>query len=272
MHRIEFSLLVTVYKGIRKEWLQECFVSIREQDKNPAEIVIVKDGPISAELEKSIAHWQGILPLKQIRLPKNLGAGGAALAGFAHCSFPWIARMDADDIAEPTRFHQQLSYLEKYPSIDVLGGQIAEFDADNKIQTFRKVPLSHQEIAALMPSRCPINNTSVIFRKDNAQKAGGYEDLITHEDYFLWYKMLKTGALFNNMPSVLVKVRMGTEAYQRRRGIPQVKQEMYFQKKLRERKYISQSRYLLNIGLRVLPRFLPTLLLKAIYRLFLRSS
>lgn len=273
MHAMKFSLLITVYKGTRTAWLKRCLISVKEQDVQPSEVVIVEDGPISAQLGQLITHWREILSILRVQLPQNLGAGGAAKAGFICCSYPWIARLDADDIAMPTRFSQQLAYLNKHPDIDVLGSHIAEFsDDEQQLQTIRSVPLKHQDIASFMPYRCPINNSSVIFRKHSAKKAGGYEPSLTHEDYFLWFKMLKQGALFANMPEILVKFRMETDTYRRRRGISQVRQELDFQNKLLARGYISMPRYLLNIVLRVSPRLLPTYILKIIYRSFLRHS
>ena len=272
MCEIRFSLLITVYNGTKSSWLERCLISVNEQNMAPSEVVIVEDGPISKKLTKLIIEWAKVLPIIRIELPENLGAGGAAKAGFAHCSNPWIARLDADDIAIPTRFSRQLAYLKEHPEIDVLGAHIAEFsNSEDHLETIRTVPLEHQDIASLMPFRCPVNNSTVIFRKGIAQKVGGYEPYSTHEDYFLWVKMINHGAKFANMPDVLVKFRMELDTYRRRRGMVQVKQELKFQKKLLTYRYISLTRYFFNIILRVFPRVFPTFIIQIIYRIFFRS-
>lgn len=271
MCEIRFSLLITIYRKTKTSWLNRCLESVKKQKKSPSEVVIVEDGPIPETLSEVLLSWEKILPIIRVKLLENIGAGGAAKAGLASCSYPWIARLDADDIALPTRFSSQLAYLKRNPEIDVLGSQIAEFSQnEDHLETIRTVPLNHQDIASLMPFRCPVNNSTVIFRKRSAESAGGYEPFSTHEDYFLWVKMLRSDARFANLPDFLVKFRMEFDTYRRRRGMAQVKQELEFQKKIFADGYISLIRYLVNIALRVLPRMLPTFLIQLIYRHFLR--
>ena len=273
MKEFSFSLLVTVYEKTLPDWLNRCLESIQTQKAClPDEIIIVEDGPIPAELHLSITQWQRKLPLVTVKLPHNLGAGGAAAAGLDRCSYDWVARLDADDMALPNRFSRQIAYLKQNTEVDVLSGYLAEFSQDAKnIDGIRKVPLSHQAIVTLLPYRSPINNTCVIFRKRKAQEAGGYDSLTTHEDYFLWMKMLGEKAVFANIPEVLSKSFMGKNTYKRRRGSWAIKQEWIFQNKLLVGGYISVPRYLLNLLLRMPPRLLPIFLLRLFYRLLLRD-
>lgn len=268
-----FSLLITVYAKTQPEWFDRCLQSVYQQiEYLPSEVVIVKDGPIDPSLDEIIQKWNRRLPLKLVCLADNLGAGGAAAAGLNSCAMEWVARLDADDIALKDRFKAQIAYLRQYPAVDVLSGYLVEFShQEEEIDAVKKVPLSHQAIASRLLYRSPINNSCVIFRRQKANQAGGYEPLTTHEDYFLWVKMLRQGAIFANLPKVLIKVRMGRDAYSRRNGLRAVKQEIIFQNRLLSGNYISWLRYLANILLRVPPRFFPVGLVRIFYRLFLRS-
>ena len=49
------------------------------------EIVIVFDGIITPELEEMVMQYTSILPIKIIRLPKNVGLGKALNEGLKHC-------------------------------------------------------------------------------------------------------------------------------------------------------------------------------------------
>lgn len=269
---LRFSLLITVYAKTQPEWFDRCLRSIHQQtDYLPTEVVVVEDGPVPLSLGRIIKKWSEKLPVKLVRVPHNLGPGGAAAAGLSYCTMPWVARLDADDIALPERFKLQVSYLRQHPSIDVLGGYLVEFShSEEQTDSMRRAPLSHQAIISRLPYRCPINNSCVMFRRDKAEQAGGYEPLTTHEDYLLWIKMLHHGAVFANLPEVLVKFRMGKDAYRRRGGLQAAKQEIIFQNRLLGGNYISWRRYVVNLLLRVPPRFLPLGALRIFYRLFLR--
>ena len=268
-----FSLLITVYAKTEPQWFDRCLQSVYQQvDYLPNEVVVVEDGPIGLSLDQVIQRWNKKLPLRLVCLADNLGAGGAAAAGLNSCKMEWVARLDADDIALKDRFKAQIAYLRRHPEVDVLSGYLVEFShQEEEIDLVKKVPLSHQAIASRLLYRSPINNSCVIFRRYKANQAGGYEPLTSHEDYLLWVKMLRQGAIFANLPRVLIKVRMGRDAYSRRSGFKAAKQEIIFQNRLLSGNYISPLRYLANILLRVSPRLLPVGAIKIFYRLFLRS-
>ena len=86
-----------------------------DQTKMPSEIVLVKDGPLSGELDEVISEFTGNYPnlFKIIVLPENKGLGNALSIGVLACSTELIARMDTDDISLPERFKIQLEYFEK---------------------------------------------------------------------------------------------------------------------------------------------------------------
>ena len=64
-----------------------------------------------------------------------------------HClneGYEYVARMDADDISMPDRLEKQMSFLQKYPEVDVVGGSIEEIDENgdnrNKIIVYPETP------------------------------------------------------------------------------------------------------------------------------------
>ena len=58
-----FSVLQSVYKKDNTEFLSHSLQSIAENTVQPAQIVLVKDGTLTAELESVIAEWPEKLPL-----------------------------------------------------------------------------------------------------------------------------------------------------------------------------------------------------------------
>ena len=79
----------------------------------PDEIVIVKDGALTEELEAVIDKFVSKCPqlFNIVALEENVGQGRARNAGLQACKNNIIALMDSDDISVPNRFELQINYL-----------------------------------------------------------------------------------------------------------------------------------------------------------------
>ena len=99
MEKIKVSVLMSIYFKEKPEYFRESLESILNQTYFPDEIVLVKDGPLTNELEEVIKEYKEKLNIKTVPLEKNLGLGLALKEGVLHCSNEIIIRMDTDDIA-----------------------------------------------------------------------------------------------------------------------------------------------------------------------------
>lgn len=146
---LDFSVLISVYKNEKPEYLKQAIESIVNQTLMPNEIVIVKDGPLTDELDKIILDYQNKYKnlFKIVAFEENRGLGLALRDGVLACNNEYIARMDTDDIALPTRFEKQFSYLEKHKEIALLGSWITEFSSDSEHpDTITELPCEHNDI------------------------------------------------------------------------------------------------------------------------------
>ncbi|MFR5731884.1 MAG: glycosyltransferase [Clostridium sp.] len=105
-----YSVLMSVYKKERPEYLHAALKSMTGQSWRPSEIVLVCDGPLTTELEAVLKDAEFHSLLKTVRLEKNAGLGAALAKGLPECSCEWVARMDSDDIAASNRCEKQLRY------------------------------------------------------------------------------------------------------------------------------------------------------------------
>ena len=112
---IQFSALISVYKKEKPEYLKTALQSIINQTLQPTEIVIVKDGLLTQELDDCIKEYEKQYPelIKIIAFEENRGLGLALRDGVVACKYDYIARMDSDDIAKPERFAKQFQYLKQ---------------------------------------------------------------------------------------------------------------------------------------------------------------
>ncbi len=273
--RIDLSILLPVYKGDSPLTLDTAIKSVVEQTRPPDELVIVRDGELTVELDTVINEWRddGQVPVTRVTLSRNLGLGGALKKGMNHCSGEYVARMDADDISVPERFELQMEYLQEHPEVDILGGYIAEFvdDPDNVLAR-REVPTDHEEITEMARFRSPFNHATVVMRRELALEAGNYRAVDYIEDWDLWSRMFLSGATGANLPEVLLKMRAGEDLYGRRGGIGYTNAEFGRQREFLSRGFVTRMEFVRNLIMRTPVRILPDKVRGSIYRQFLRGN
>lgn len=248
----KFSVAMSVYKNDNSIDFVDAVLSIFNQTSPPNEIILVIDGPVPDMMLKTIENLSektGIM--KVIPLPKNMGHAIARQTGLEAANNDLCAVMDADDLSVPNRFEKQLKAFEEHPEVSVVGGLINEFihTTDNVVGT-RIVPEKDSDIKEYLKSRCPMNLVTVMLKKSDVMKVGGYQDWYCEEDYYLWIRLALGGYKFYNIQENLVNVRVGEEMYQRRGGKKYFKSEARLQKYMLNHKLISLSKYAYNVLIR----------------------
>ncbi|WP_019518498.1 glycosyltransferase family 2 protein [Faucicola boevrei] len=269
---MKFSVLMSLYPKEQPKFLQECLLSLSNQTLQADEIVLVYDGEIDIELQKIVDKFLIKLPLKIIQLPNNVGLGKALNAGLEYCQFEWVFRMDTDDICVPERFASQINFIKKHPNVDVVGGQIIEFEQDfSQGKKSRTVPTSHEQIVKYAKTRNPINHMTVAFKKSAVQAVGSYQHAPLYEDYDLWVRLLSKNYQFTNLPQALVYARAGQAMYERRGGVRYVKNEVQMQVRFWRWGFLSAWQLAKNLVIRIPVRLLPNGLRSLIYQKLLRK-
>ncbi len=270
----KFSVSMCVYIKDNPEWFKTAVESILNQTVKPSEVVLVVDGPVNAQLDAVIMHYENNPIFRVVRLPENVGHGKARRAGLTHCRYELVALMDADDISASNRFEKQLEMFEADESLAIVGSNITEFveEPDNVVGA-RVVETDDAAIKADMKVRCPMNQVTVMFRKSAVDKVGGYMDWFNEEDYYLWLRMYLDGARFANLPDHLVNVRVGKEMYQRRGGKKYFLSEAKLQKYMYDNKVIGFIDFIVNVGKRFIVQIvLPNKLRSWVFKKFARKT
>lgn len=269
-----FSVLMSVYAKERGEFMWQALESVFCQTVVPNEVVLVEDGPLTAELDAVVARAIERWPqLKVVALAKNQGLGRALNAGLKYCTHPLVARMDTDDVARPNRFELQLKAFATHPKLSACGGWISEFDtAPTQPHSYRRPPEAFDAIQRFGQKRNPVNHVTVMFRKDDVAASGGYQDFPLFEDYYLWVRMIKCGYTIINLPEVLVDVRADRDMMGRRGGLKYALVETRLQYLFYHMHYISFMTMCHNIVVRFTARIMPLSLRRWLYKKKLRHE
>lgn len=221
-----YTVMMSVYGKVDCGELKTAVDSMLAQTLPPSEFVIVKDGPLTPELDRLIDDYCESSPglFKLCPLPKNCGLGAAYAEGTRYCTCEYIAIMDSDDYSLPERCLAEAEYFEAHPETDIVGSSVFEFigSLDN-VTAYRKMPESHEECVRFAHSRCPAAHPSTMLRKSALLRAGGYRSCPFAEDYDLYVRMIMAGSRFYNFPKPLVYMRVSDGFYGRRGGIGYLK-------------------------------------------------
>ena len=271
----KFSVLIPVYYKEKAEYFSVALNSILNQTLQPNEILIIEDGILDQDLEEIIVKVENENPelIRVIRLEKNIGIGRVRALGIKECKFDWLAFMDSDDISRKDRFEKQITYLKEHTDIDVLGSYITEFeDSPDNIYAQRVLPITNDEIYKYGKFRMPVNNPSLILKRQSVLNAGNFQLFNAFEDYELYARMLKLGYRFANIPEFLVNMRAGSEMMKRRKGIKYfLTCELPCMNAMKQSGYINSREYFRNITLKFLLRVIPDWFRNWIYKKFLRN-
>lgn len=271
-----FSVLMSVYGKDVPDHFKEALESVtKKQTVKPSQVVIIKDGPVSSEIDSIINSVHSEIKdidFTVISKEKNSGLAAALNTGLKACKYNWVARMDSDDIATPDRFEKQTKYLSTNTGIDVLGGAIAEFEnTPGDLQSVRHVGLKHDDIVQMARYRTPLNHVSVLYSKTAVQKAGNYSECFGKlEDYKLWIDLICSGAKMANIDDVIVFVRVGNGFFKRRGNKEEIKDWDMLQKYLFKAGIIGKRKAIINKAYIRVFIYMPAWMKKIAYKLVLR--
>lgn len=268
----EFSVLMSLYIKEKPENLVCCLDSVLNQTAMPSEIVIVKDGPLTNELESVLQEYITKNPnlFTLVPLEKNVGLGLALREGVTHCKYELIARMDTDDIARSDRFYLQLLEFKLDPNLDICGSHIIEFEGERENEVAKRtVPLSNEDIRKYQKRRDGFNHMTVMYKKSAVLKAGNYQSCLLMEDSLLWVNMFLSGAKAKNIDDYLVYARVGRDMFERRGGLAYYKKYKKARKKIRKTGFISFWDYRYTLLVQFVVSVMPNKLRGFIFKKFL---
>jgi glycosyltransferase involved in cell wall biosynthesis len=264
----DFTLLLPVYRNDDATQFARAFSSsVQAQSVMPAEVVIVQDGEVPVELTAAIAAAidSSPVPVEHIRIEENGGLANALTVGLAACSHDVVARMDADDVSLSSRFERQIAAMKT--GLDLVGTGMLEFAEDtSEVLGKRTPPVGADAIAKYARFHDPFHHPTVMYRKAAVERAGGYEDIGLMEDYWLFARMIHSGARVDNIPDALLMYRVGAGAYARRGGAAQFSAEVRLQRALRRIRFTTRLQYVRNITVRGLYRYVPVGIRTRLYR------
>ena len=198
MFEPQISVVMPAYNA--EKYLTEAIDSILSQTFSNFEFIIINDA--STDSTKQIIEFYNDPRIKLINNEQNKGVAKSLNIGISFARGKYIARMDSDDIAMPTRLQTQFDFMEKHPNIDICGSWVQTFGAKTKII---RVPRKHVDIKDLNFFSCAMLHPTIIFKTNT--KLQYLSDFPRAEDYDLWCREINN-LNFANIPEALLRYRI----------------------------------------------------------------
>ncbi|MBP3413129.1 MAG: glycosyltransferase family 2 protein, partial [Oscillospiraceae bacterium] len=125
--------MISVIMGIYncQDTLAEAMDSLLHQTYRDFEIILCNDGSTDNTLSVAkdyVARYPGKVIL--VENERNMGLNFTLNHCLQHARGKYIARMDGDDIAPPTRFQKEVEFLETHPQFGLVSVHLELFDAE----------------------------------------------------------------------------------------------------------------------------------------------
>ncbi len=168
----QVSVVIPVFNG--EKFLAQAIKSVFAQNQPDVEILVVDDG--STDGTAAVAEKFGGA-VRLIRQP-NRGVSAARNHGIRLAQAEVLAFLDADDLFTPDKFALQLPRLRSNPAIDVVIGQMRNFQVSESGESSNQAPANPSDEALYLGFPC------WLVRKSAFDKVGLLtEDLRVAEDW-----------------------------------------------------------------------------------------
>lgn len=211
------SVLLPVFNA--GEYIGECLKSLIDQSFNDFEILIYDDNSIDETV--GIIETVNDKRIKLYRKPNNTGLTKSLIAGIQEAKGKYIARMDADDISEPTRLEKQVHFLENNPDYGIVGSFLKPIE-NGDLKAMWSYPVEHQDIVSWMVIDSPFVHPAIMMRKEVLIKNKlNYNSCFEPcEDYQLWFQLLKCTKGYNiNEPLIYYRLHANQTIERRKKEV-----------------------------------------------------
>lgn len=203
------SVLMCTYKE-NTDYLRLAIESILKQTYKNIELIIIVDNPNNNEHSKLIDEYIKIdKRIKKYINSQNIGLPNSLNRGLSLANGAIIARIDADDIALPSRLEEEFLFLKENPEYSVVSVNKKIIDGSGEvISTASDLPHSFKVTKKAMMFVNIVLHPGSMYYKEVVQKLGGYRNIPNAEDYDLWLRAFSSGYQIGFLDKPLMLYRM----------------------------------------------------------------
>jgi len=182
------SVVMPVRNGER--YIADAVRSVLGQTLCDIELLVIDDASSDRTLD-AVAGFADPR-VRVLRSTQRRGVSASRNLGMAEARAPYVAFLDADDLAYPSRLARQWDYLQAHPSVAVLGSHVDCVDEAGKLLYSEPEGLRPCDPVALrlgLLERACILPSTAMARRAVLLEAGGFAPMDYAEDHDLWCRV-----------------------------------------------------------------------------------
>ena len=197
------SVVIPVYN--REAYIGAAIDSILAQTFADFEILVIDDG--STDGSREVVRTYRDPRVRLLCQEHNQGLPRTRNAGVDAARGAYLAFLDSDDVAYPTRLAKQVAFLDRHADHAAVGAWVDWMDDSGRpTGRVKRRPLTAQDVGALRLFRQGIENTASMARTAILQAYRHDEGFAVSEDFELWARVAAEHGIAN-LPEVLVRRR-----------------------------------------------------------------
>lgn len=208
------SVLMGIYNCA--ETLREALDSLYAQTYQDFQIILCDDGSSDRTLGVANEYAQMHDNIVLLSNVSNKGLNYTLNCCLKYANTEYCARMDGDDISLPTRFEEEINFLDSHPEYAIVSCPMIYFDEQGDF----RVGKGNGEVKKMdFLHGSPICHAPCMYRTEALKSVKGYavdNRLLRVEDYNLWFRMYARGYKAYMLPDSLYKMRDDRKAKGRR--------------------------------------------------------
>lgn len=195
------SVIIPCYNSAH--FIADAINSVIHQSYVNWELIIVDDGSTDA-LDAVVAPFLNQDARIQYVKKKNGGLGSARNFGIQHAIGTYILPLDADDTFEPSFIEKAVSLFLNNHNLKVVYCDAVFFGARKGVWSLKDYTYKDLLLSNMIFATC-------MYRREDYENVGGYDETILYEDWDFWLRLLKDGGEVYKIPEVLFNYRQHQE-------------------------------------------------------------
>lgn len=180
------SVILPVYNG--ENHLTECIESILNQTYQNFEFIIVDDASTDTTPEILNKYSDKDRRILIFTHQKNQKQTAAANTAIKNAKGPFLARMDADDVALSIRLEKQVQFMLDNPNVGLVGSWVDIIDDNGEIIKIWKTLSTNGILDWNLLFGTSFAHSSAMMRTEIVKQVGNYQSPEA-EDYDLWSRI-----------------------------------------------------------------------------------
>lgn len=188
-------------------YLGTALAGVAAQTRPPDQVVIVDDASTDGTGEVA-RRWSALLPIELITFPENRGIGAARKVAVERSSAERIALLDADDYWLPDHLEVMVDHHDRHGGLVtpnhyrwVPGALLGSVPS----AAVEPVPEEDDQLTAIL--RWNFLSYGCVFWRRDYERAGGFREFRSSEDWDLWIRMVQRGVRVSRPETVTLIYR-----------------------------------------------------------------